>query len=106
MRTICRARRSRWRPCGSPGPGRCPRPGLPRPLVLRHLLETCTTVDEAVGRSSSIPIALPQNVRLVDAKQARTVFAARDITPTEAPAACAADHQHLPVPNDLGPRVR
>ncbi|KAB2976704.1 acyl-coenzyme A--6-aminopenicillanic acid acyl-transferase [Streptomyces sp. SS1-1] len=75
-------------------------PGFAIPIVLRHLLETCTTVDEAIGRLRSIPIAIPQNVTLVDAEQARTVYVGPDIPLTEAPDACAANHQHLPVPDD------
>ncbi|MFJ7017780.1 C45 family autoproteolytic acyltransferase/hydrolase [Streptomyces sp. NPDC101117] len=75
-------------------------PGFAIPIVLRYLLETCTTVDEAVGRLRSIPIAIPQNVTLVDAEQARTVYVGPDIPLTEAPDACAANHQHLPVPDD------
>ncbi|MFB8757711.1 C45 family autoproteolytic acyltransferase/hydolase [Streptomyces nigra] len=75
-------------------------PGFAIPIVLRYLLETCRTVDEAVGRLRPMPIAIPQNVTLVDAEQARTVYVGPDIPLTEAPDACAANHQHLPVPDD------
>ncbi|SEG84696.1 Predicted choloylglycine hydrolase [Actinacidiphila yanglinensis] len=66
-------------------------------IVVRYLLETCDTVDEAVARLPSLPIAVPQNLTLVDPVQAVTVFVGPDIPPTVAPDACAANHQHLPV---------
>ncbi|WP_411143605.1 C45 family autoproteolytic acyltransferase/hydolase [Streptomyces sp. x-80] len=72
-------------------------PGFSVLIVLRYLLETCTTVDEALGRLRSIPVAIPQNVTLVDPGRAVTVFVGPDIPPTVAPDACAANHQHLPV---------
>jgi predicted choloylglycine hydrolase len=75
-------------------------PGFAVLIVLRYLLETCATVDEAVGRLRSIPIAVPQNITLVDAERAVTVFVGPDIPLTEAPDACAANHQHLPVPDE------
>ncbi|GAA2251986.1 C45 family autoproteolytic acyltransferase/hydolase [Streptomyces atrovirens] len=75
-------------------------PGFAVLIVLRYLLETCDTVDEAVGKLRSIPIAIPQNVTLVDSEKAVTVFVGPDIPLTEAPDACAANHQHLPVPDD------
>ena len=35
-------------------------------LMLRYVLETCTTVDEAIAALCRIPVALPQNVTLLD----------------------------------------
>jgi predicted choloylglycine hydrolase len=35
-------------------------------LMLRYVLETCTSVDDAVAALSRIPVALPQNVTLLD----------------------------------------
>ncbi|MEW1866874.1 C45 family peptidase [Streptomyces caelestis] len=75
-------------------------PGFALPIVLRYLLETCDTVDEAVGALRSLPIAIPQNVTLVDSEKAVTVFVGPDMPLTGAPDACAANHQHLPVPDD------
>ncbi|MEU0298339.1 C45 family peptidase [Streptomyces sp. NPDC006175] len=75
-------------------------PGFAILIVLRYLLETCSTVDEAVSRLRSIPIAIPQNVTLVDSKQAVTVFVGPDISMTRAGDACAANHQHLPVSDE------
>jgi predicted choloylglycine hydrolase len=72
-------------------------PGFSGLIVLRYLLETCTTVDEALGRLRSIPVAIPQNVTLVDPGRAVTVFVGPDIPPTVAPDARAANHQQLPV---------
>lgn len=75
-------------------------PGFAILIVLRYLLETCSTVDEAIGKLRAIPIAIPQNVTLIDAEQAVTVFVGPDIPLTTAPDACAANHQHLPVPDE------
>ncbi|GAA2126543.1 C45 family peptidase [Streptomyces synnematoformans] len=69
-------------------------------IVVRYLLETCDTVDEAVARLRSLPVAVPQNLTLVDAVKAVTVFVGPDIPPTTAPDACAANHQHLPVTDE------
>ncbi|MEU7260564.1 acyl-CoA--6-aminopenicillanic acid acyltransferase [Streptomyces rimosus] len=69
-------------------------------IVVRYLLETCDTVDEAVGRLRSLPIAVPQNLTLVDAAKAVTVFVGPDMSPMVAPDACAANHQHLPVTDE------
>ncbi|NYV76186.1 C45 family autoproteolytic acyltransferase/hydolase [Streptomyces sp. UH6] len=75
-------------------------PGFAVPLVLRHLLETCRTVDEALGRLRALPVAIPQNVTLVDPDRSVTVHVGPDIPLTEAPDSCAANHQHLPVPEE------
>ncbi|MER5220460.1 C45 family peptidase [Streptomyces flaveus] len=75
-------------------------PGFAILIVLRYLLETCETVDEAVDKLRTIPIAIPQNVTLVDADRAMTVYVGPDIPLTEAPDACATNHQHLPVPEE------
>ncbi|WP_031516914.1 C45 family autoproteolytic acyltransferase/hydolase [Streptomyces sp. NRRL F-5123] len=69
-------------------------------VVVRYLLETCDTVDEALARLRSLPIAVPQNLTLVDPAKAVTVFVGPDIPPTVAPDACAANHQHLPVTDE------
>ena len=72
-------------------------PGFAVNVVLRYLLETCQSVTEAVERLRKIPIMIPWNVTLVDADRAATVYLGPDIELTEAPDACAANHQHLPV---------
>jgi predicted choloylglycine hydrolase len=69
-------------------------------IVLRYLLETCDTVEEAVGRLRSIPVAIPQNVTIVDRERAVTVYVGPDMPVTEAPDACATNHQLLPVPDE------
>lgn len=75
-------------------------PGFAMSIVLRYLLETCDTVEQAICRLQSIPVAIPQNVTLVDPDRAVTVFTGPDIPMTEAPDPCAANHQHLPVPHE------
>ncbi|WP_308408009.1 C45 family peptidase [Streptomyces mayonensis] len=69
-------------------------------IVVRYLLETCDTVDEALDRLRSLPVAIPQNLTLVDPAKAATVFLGPDMPPTPAPDACAANHQHLPVTDE------
>ncbi|MET8212904.1 C45 family peptidase [Streptomyces sp. NPDC005373] len=81
-------------------------PGFAILIVVRYLLETCDTVDEAVGRLRSLPVAVPQNLTLVDPTKAMTVFVGPDISPTVAPDACAANHQHLPVTDEQERAVR
>ncbi|HEY9264632.1 MAG TPA: carcinine hydrolase/isopenicillin-N N-acyltransferase family protein, partial [Mycobacterium sp.] len=75
-------------------------PGFAILIVLRYLLETCNTVDEAVNRLQTLPVSVPQNLTLIDPTKALTVYLGPDITPTTAPDACAANHQHLPVTDD------
>lgn len=69
-------------------------------IVVRYLLETCDTVDEAVGKLRFLPVAVPQNLTLVDSTKAVTVYVGPDMSPTVAPDACAANHQHLPVTDE------
>ncbi|MFF9221312.1 carcinine hydrolase/isopenicillin-N N-acyltransferase family protein [Streptomyces viridosporus] len=64
--------------------------GFAVPLVLRHLLETCRTADEAVDGLHTMPVAIPQNVTLADAHQSVTVHMGPGIPMTEAQASCAA----------------
>ncbi|MEU5082691.1 MULTISPECIES: C45 family autoproteolytic acyltransferase/hydolase [Streptomyces] len=75
-------------------------PGFALPLVLRYLLETCRTVDEALGRLRTLPIAIPQNVTLVGPDRTVTVHVGPDIPMTGTRDSCAANHQHLPVPEE------
>ncbi|GHG99400.1 C45 family autoproteolytic acyltransferase/hydolase [Streptomyces rubradiris] len=75
-------------------------PGFALPIVLRYLLETCRTVDDALDSLRTIPIAIPQNVTLVDPGRTVTVHVGPDIPLTETPDSCAANHQHLPVPDE------
>ncbi|MGP3969542.1 C45 family autoproteolytic acyltransferase/hydolase [Streptomyces sp. 6N223] len=71
-------------------------------VVVRYLLETCDTVDEALAALDRLPIHLPQNLVLADRERAMTVYLAPDlekpIRAGEPALACAANHQHLPVP--------
>ncbi|MGW1817284.1 C45 family autoproteolytic acyltransferase/hydrolase [Streptomyces sp. NPDC002125] len=75
-------------------------PGFAVLIVLRYLLETCATVDEAVARLATIPVAIPQNVTLVDSEQVVTVHVGPDIPLTVTPDSCAANHQQAPVPEE------
>ncbi|MEV5710788.1 C45 family peptidase [Actinoallomurus sp. NPDC052274] len=75
-------------------------PGFTILIVLRYLLETCETVGQAIGRLRELPIAIPQNVTLADHDRAATVYVGPDTPLIEATDACAANHQHLPTPQD------
>jgi predicted choloylglycine hydrolase len=75
-------------------------PGFAVLIVVRYLLETCDTVDEALRRLACLPVAVPQNLTLVDPGKAVTVFVGPDMSPAVAPDACAANHQHLPVTDE------
>ena len=75
-------------------------PGFDIVIVLRYLLETCSTVGGALAKLATIPVSIPQNVTLVDAERAVTVYTGPDMAMTTAPDACAANHQHLPVPDE------
>ncbi|MEV6262643.1 C45 family peptidase [Streptomyces sp. NPDC051784] len=75
-------------------------PGFAVLIVLRYLLETCDTVDQAVRRLRTIPVNVPQNITLVDPEQAVTLYVGPDIPMTVAPESCAANHQQAPVPQE------
>lgn len=69
--------------------------GMGIPLIIRYVLETCSSVHEAVGVLSRIPVHMSYNVTLIDAKsEFFTVFLspdrAADITPNQA----GTNHQH------------
>jgi predicted choloylglycine hydrolase len=69
--------------------------GFGIPIVLRYLLETCGTVDEAVGVLRRIPCHMAYNVTLLDsAKHFRTVFVSPDRPATVTASAVATNHQH------------
>ncbi|MFC1403857.1 MULTISPECIES: C45 family autoproteolytic acyltransferase/hydolase [Streptacidiphilus] len=75
-------------------------PGFAILLVLRYLLETCDTVDQALAKLATVPVSLAQNVTLVDPERAVTVYVGPDLPMTPAPDSCATNHQHLPVPDE------
>ncbi len=55
---------------GSPAQGR----GFSIILMLRHVLETCRRVDEAVAALTRIPIAMAHNVTLLDRSAAHATL--------------------------------
>jgi predicted choloylglycine hydrolase len=66
-------------------------------LMLRYVLETCRRVDEAVEALSRIPIALSQNVTLLDRSGAyATVFLGPDRAPVVSRVAACTNHQETP----------
>ncbi len=70
--------------------------GFGIPLVVRYLLETCSTVAAAMGRLSALPVNLAHNLTLVDAAgQVITAYLAPDRDPVFAPVAVATNHQDV-----------
>jgi len=66
-------------------------------LVLRYVLETCRNVDQAIAALSRIPIALSQNVTLLDRTgQFATVFLGPDREPAISHERACANHQETP----------
>jgi predicted choloylglycine hydrolase len=73
------------------------RPGMSILLVVRYLLETCDTVEQAWERLRRIPMSTAQNLTLVDHEQTLSVFVGPDIEATRADGACVTNHQLQPV---------
>jgi len=69
-------------------------------LMLRYVLETCSRVDEAIAALSRIPIALSQNVTLLDRTGAyATLFLGPDRAPAVSRVPACTNHQEaLPEP--------
>jgi len=65
-------------------------------LILRYVLETCKHVAEAVEALRRIPVALSQNVTLLDASGAHaTVFLGPDRVPAVSQALACTNHQEI-----------
>src|SRR5215475_387247 len=63
-------------------------------LMLRYVLETCRRVDEAIAALVRIPIALPQNVTLLDRSgDYATLFLGPDRTPAVSKLRACTNHQ-------------
>jgi predicted choloylglycine hydrolase len=75
-------------------------PGISTLLVVRYLLETCTSVDQAWNKLQTLPIATAHNLTLVDHEQAISVRLGPDIPATRADEVCITNHQHVPVPDE------
>jgi predicted choloylglycine hydrolase len=73
-------------------------PGFSIVIVLRYLLETCETADEALAVLARIPIATARNLTLVDEKRALALHVGPDLPPTPLAEPFVANHQHLPAP--------
>jgi predicted choloylglycine hydrolase len=75
---------------GSPAQG----PGFAIILVVRYLLETCSRVSEAVAALCRIPVALSQNVTVLDKTGAHaTVFLSPERAPVVSRTPVCANHQ-------------
>jgi predicted choloylglycine hydrolase len=75
-------------------------PGMCIAMVVRYLLETCDTVDEAWQRLQTIPVSTAQNLTLADRARTLSVHVGPDIAPTRAADACVTNHQLEPVSDE------
>lgn len=78
---------------GSPAEGE----GFAVILILRYVLETCASVEEGVAALCRLPIALSQNVTLLDRSGAyATVYLGPERAPLVSTARACANHQETP----------
>ncbi|MEH1124227.1 C45 family peptidase [Micromonospora sp. CPCC 206061] len=68
-------------------------------LVVRHLLETCASVDEAWRAVAGMPVSTSQNLILVDREQTAVVHLGPDRRAVRVDEACVTNHQDAPVPD-------
>jgi|TARA_B110000879_G_C11176837_1_gene516387 predicted choloylglycine hydrolase len=69
--------------------------GFGIPLVLRYVLETCSTVDEAIAVFRRVPIHMSYNVTILDkTKQFVTVFLSPDRPVSVVATPIGTNHQH------------
>lgn len=73
-------------------------PGMSILVVVRYLLETCATVDEAWRAVARMPIATSQNLILVDREQTAVVHLGPDRAATRVDQTCVTNHQDAAVP--------
>jgi predicted choloylglycine hydrolase len=67
--------------------------------MLRYVLETCRQVEEAIAALGRIPVALAQNVMLLDRSGAcATLFLAPGRTAVVSPLHACTNHQEMPAP--------
>jgi predicted choloylglycine hydrolase len=70
--------------------------GFGIPLIVRYLLETCTSVDEAIAVLRRVPFHLAHNLTLLDATGSYvTAYLAPDREPVFAPVPWATNHQDV-----------
>jgi predicted choloylglycine hydrolase len=69
-------------------------------LVVRYLLETCASVDEAWRVVAGMPVSTSQNLILVDREQAAVVHLGPDRKAARVDEGCVTNHQDAPVPAD------
>ena len=69
--------------------------GFGIPLVLRYVLESCSTVDEAVGVLQRVPVHMTYSVTVLDHRGSfATVYLAPDRPTKVLPLAVVTNHQH------------
>jgi predicted choloylglycine hydrolase len=68
-------------------------PGFGITIVVRYLLETCDTVEQAVATLARLPIHAPYNLTLADTRDAATVFVGPDRAARAVQPPVATNHQ-------------
>jgi len=75
-------------------------------LIVRYLLETCSTVSEAIAALCRIPVAMAQNVTVLDkAGSHATVFLNPERAPFVSRTPACANHQEPGLSTGLSPRA-
>lgn len=69
-------------------------------LVVRYLLETCASVDEAWRAVARMPVSTSQNLILVDRERAAVVHLGPDRRAARVDEACVTNHQEAAVPEE------
>lgn len=75
-------------------------PGFSVLMVVRYLLETCTSVEQAWHKLRTLPVCTAQNLTLVDADQAVSVHIGPDLAAERTDDVCVTNHQREPVPDE------
>ena len=75
-------------------------PGFSVLMVIRYLLETCMSVEQAWQKLRTLPVCTAQNLTLVDRDQALSVYIGPDMAVARAEDVCVTNHQHAAVPDE------
>jgi predicted choloylglycine hydrolase len=68
-------------------------PGFGITIVVRYLLETCDTVEQAIATLERLPVHAPYNLTLADTRDAATVYVGPDRAARAVRPAIATNHQ-------------
>ncbi|XVX20314.1 C45 family autoproteolytic acyltransferase/hydrolase [Actinomycetota bacterium] len=89
--------------CGGRRPSPADAPGFGIPLVIRYLLETCATVDEAIEALRRLPVAQAYTIALVDTRpSSASVFVAPGDEPVVSRLRATTNHRLDVVEDEVG----